>query len=153
MPGEVLSLRIGFARWALVAGAAALLAGPAAAVAAGNTARVSLEVPVGKFKSVRLRSLPRDTVLTVSVTADAPLLVALVAAAQLKKPEPDALFQGAVDRRMSFQVAVPEAGDYYLVLDNRRGKQPVKAGATIQAQRAKGPAGEPAPPARKPGAV
>jgi hypothetical protein len=46
---------------------------------------------------------------------------------------------------MSFQVVIPEASDYYLVLDNRRGTEPVKATATIRAEKAAARPSEPPP--------
>jgi len=78
-----------------------------------SRARVSIEVPQGKTKTVRLRQLPR----------------------------------GAVDSKMSFKVEIPEASEYYLVLDNRRGAGPVKATATIRAERGAASPSRP-PPAK-----
>ena len=128
-------------------GAVALLAG-AQARAAGGTAQVSIEIPAGKTKTVRLRNLPRGTQVTIRIDADGKLVVALVSGVQLKSPKPEALFRGALDRRMSFKVVIPESSDYYLVLDNRRATAAVKARATIRAVRE--PAGPSAPPAAKP---
>lgn len=113
--------------------AAALLAG-AQTWAARGSAQVSIEVPAGKTKTIRLRSLPRGTRLTVRIDAGGKLAVALISRAQLKSPKPEALFRGALDRRMSFMVVIPEPGHYYLVLDNRRGSAAIKARATIQAE-------------------
>jgi len=50
-------------------------------------AAVSLEVPAGQSKSVRLRNLPSGTVLQVAIKSSGRLLVALVSAKQLKSPE------------------------------------------------------------------
>jgi hypothetical protein len=127
---------------------AALLAG-ASPPGMAASAQVSIEVPQGKAKTVRLRKLPRGTVLAVSVSASGRLLVALVSAVQLKSPRPEALFRGALERRMSFKVVIPESSDYFLVLDNRRGTGPVQATATMRAER--GSAAPPASPAPKKG--
>jgi hypothetical protein len=119
------------------------------APAAGGTAQVSVEVPVGKTKTVRLRKLPRGTVIGVSIVAAGKLRIALVSAIQLKSKNPEALFRGALERRLSFRVVIPESSDYYLVLDNRRGTAPVKTTATISAQ--KGAANPARPPPAKDG--
>jgi hypothetical protein len=132
---------------ALALGAAALLAG-AEAGAAGGTVQVSIEIPAGKTKTVRLRNLPRGTQVTVRIDASGRLVVALVSGLQLRSPRPEALFRGALDRRMSFKVVIPEPSDYYLVLDNRRASEAVKARATIRAVReATKPRAPPAKPA------
>jgi hypothetical protein len=128
----------------LALGCAALLAGAALPCVAAS-AQVSIEVPQGKTKTVRLRHLPRGTVLGVAISASGKLVVAVVSAVQLKLPKPEPLFRGAVDRRMSFQVVIPEASDYYLVLDNRRGTEPVKATATIRAEKGANSPSEPPP--------
>jgi hypothetical protein len=125
---------------ALTLGAALCLA-PPAGHAASATVQVSVEVPAGKTRSVRVSNLPRGAIVSVRVEANARLAVALVSAAQLKSKEPQALFRGVLDRSMSFQLGVPEAGHYYLVLDNRRGDEAVKAKATVRAEK---PAATPA---------
>ncbi|MGA7986635.1 MAG: hypothetical protein WCA01_15760 [Burkholderiales bacterium] len=116
----------------LAFGCAALLAGaPQRGWAA--TAQVSIEVPQGKVKSVRLRHLPRGTLVGIAISASARLGVALVGAKQLKSGKPGALFRAVLERRISFKVAIPESDDYYLVFDNRRGASPVSVTATVQA--------------------
>jgi hypothetical protein len=110
--------------------------------------QVSIEIPAGKTKTVRLRNLPRGTQVTVRIDASGKLVVALVSGLQLRSPRPEALFRGALDRRMSFKVVIPEPSDYYLVLDNRRASEAVKARATIRAVReATKPRAPPANPA------
>lgn len=146
MPGALLR-RLGRG---LVLGAALLL--PAApAWAAGGTAQVSMEIDAGKTKTVRLRNLPSGTKVAVAVVSTHRLALALVSRAEAKSPSPEALFKGALDRRMTFSVTIPESDHYYLVLDNRRGAQTVKARVTIRAEhepdRPSSPA--PAPPGGK----
>lgn len=128
----------------LVLAAAAALAGTQA-LAAGGTAQVSIDIPGGKTKTVRLRNLPRGTNVTVRIDAEGKLGVALISAAQLKSSAPEALFRGALDRRMTFQVVIPESGHYYLILDNRRGDTAIKARATIRAVRESTRPGVPSP--------
>lgn len=133
---------------ALALGFAALLASATLPCVAAS-AQVSIEVPQGKTKTVRLRNLPRGTLVGVAIIASGKLRIALVSAAQLKLQNPEALFRGALDRRMSFKVVIPEASDYYLVLDNRRGTEPVKVTAAIRTD--KGAARPSEPPPRKGG--
>ncbi|MGE3569689.1 MAG: hypothetical protein AB7G71_01180 [Burkholderiales bacterium] len=146
MPSAVLSAGRGPAATVLLALAAAVLAG-ASPAGHGASAQVSVEVPEGKTRSVRLRRLPREAVVAVSVRSSAALQVALVSAAQLKSQDPQALFRGALERRLTFQVVIQDAGDYYLVLDNRAGKAAVKVTATIRARKgAAAPRPAPKPP-------
>jgi hypothetical protein len=130
----------------LLACAAMLAGAPQAAVAA--TAQVTIEVPQGKAKSVRLRHLPRGTLVGIAIRASGRIGVALVHAKQLIQKKPRALFRATLERRMSFKVAIPESGDYYLVLDNRRGTKPVRVTATVQAVRGKKRPPAPALPKR-----
>ncbi|MDH4173574.1 MAG: hypothetical protein OEW96_03335 [Betaproteobacteria bacterium] len=132
---------------AVALGAGLLFAG-AEAPAAGGTAQVSVEIPDGKTRTVRLRNLPRGAVVAVRVQAEGALQIALISATQLKSKKPEALFRGALDRSITFQVVLPEPGDYYLVLDNRRGSEPIKARATIRAEK-KPTAPAPAEPGEK----
>lgn len=120
----------------LALGCTALLSGAPRTVSAA-TAQVTLEVPRGKAQSVRLRHLPRGALISVSIRASARLVVVLKSARQLKAKSPDAVFRGALERRLSFRIRIPETDDYYLVLDNRRGAGAVKVTATVRAVRGK----------------
>lgn len=128
MPRPLLGLAAG-----LALGCAAALAGAPPAAAA--TAQVTIDVPAGKIKSVRLRHLPRGTKVGIAITANGRLGVALVSGKQLKGGKPKALFRAAFSRRISFKVAIPASDDYYLVLDNRRGTATVTVTATVKAVR------------------
>lgn len=146
MPRPLLRTGAHGLRLAVVLGAAAFLAS-VQAWAAGGTAQVSIEVPAAKTKTVRLRNLPRGTHVTVRIDAGGKLGVALISGAQLKSRTPEALFRGVLDRRMTFQVVIPEPGHYFLILDNRRGSAAIKARATIQADRDSTRPSAPAPEA------
>lgn len=115
---------------------AALLLFASAGVAAADAA-VSVEVPAGKSKTVRLRNLPGGASMAVRIVTSGKVLVALVSAKQ------QALFRGVAERRMAFRVSIPERGDYYLVLSNRGGTEPLEVQAEIRALRA---TPRPAPP-------
>ena len=115
--------------------AALLLLVPASAAA--NEAAVSTEVPAGQSKSVRLRNLPQGAVLTIAIATTGRLLVALVGAKELKRSRNRAktVFRGAVDRRLGFRVTIPEADDYYLVLNNQKGSEALTVETQIRAVR------------------
>jgi hypothetical protein len=136
---------------AVLLGAAFLFGGAEEVAAAAGTAQVSVEIPSGKTRTVRLRNLPRGTVVAVRVRAAGKLQIALISAAQLKSKHPEALFRGALDRSITFQVILPEPGDYYLVLDNRRGVEPIRARATIRAEKKPAAPQTPGPRENKPG--
>jgi len=83
-------------------------------------AAVSLEVPAGQSKSVRLRNLPSGTVLQWrSSPAPAAGRAGEREAAQIARRQPEPVFRGALDRSLSFKVVVPETSDYFLVLKQR----------------------------------
>jgi hypothetical protein len=119
-----------------------------AAPGAANEAAVSTEVPAGQSKSVRLRNLPHGTVLTIAIVTSGRLLVALVGAKELKRSRSQAktVFRGAVDRKLAFRITIPEADDYYLVLNNRKGPEALTVETQIRAVRGRArpkPAPEP----------
>lgn len=146
MPIKLLILAAGSV-WSILAISAALLLGHATP-ALGATVQVSSEVPVGKTKTIRLRRLPSGAIVAVRIRSSAALQVALVSAVQLKTSDPRALFRGALDRSLTFQVVVPASSDYYLILDNRRGTGSAQVEATISARKApkSDPAGKPKKP-------
>lgn len=123
---------------------AALLVSLPSALPAAELA-VAIEVPAGRAKSVRLRAVPAGALLAVRIVASGRVLVSLVGARQLKEPTPDSkpVFRAAVQERIGFRVAIPEADDYVLVLSNRAGKEAVSVEVEIRAVRRK-----PQPPPR-----
>ena len=124
---------------ALLAALLLFLAGPAAAAEAG----LAVQVPAGESKSIRLRNLPLGAVLIVRVIASGKLPVALVSATELRSSTPRALFRAVIDRKLSFKVTIPESGDYFLVLNNRRGAEALDVETDIRAERGRV---KPAPP-------
>jgi hypothetical protein len=54
------------------------------------------------------------------------------------------LFQGTVERQLQFSVVIPAAGDYFVIFDNRRGKEAQKVRILIRAERPRSP--DPMPP-------
>lgn len=121
-----------------------------ATAAPAAQATLNVDVPPGKWKAVRLRNLPKGAVVAVEVESSGKVAVALVDAANsrrlptLLRP----LFQAQVDRRLSFSVTTPAAGDYFVVLDNRSGGEPRAIELTIRAARGtEGATTEEMPPA------
>lgn len=110
-------------------------------------ALLSVEVPPAKWKAVRLKNLPKDTALGIQVQSSGPIDVILIHRDELKRfpaavnPE----FQGSVDRKLSFSVAIPKSGDYFVILDNRQHAEARKVRILIRAERGKNPDGR-APP-------
>jgi len=106
-------------------------------VAEAAKAQVNSEVPAGKWKAVRLKNLPEGAGLGIRVIANGSLAVILVHEAELKRyPEPvSPVFQGTLDRTLTFSVVVPESGNYYVILDNRRGAEERRVRVQIEARR------------------
>lgn len=100
-------------------------------------AEVNSKVPPGKWKAVRLKNLPEGAGLGVKVIANGSLVVIFVHEAELKRyPAPvSPVFQGTLDRTLSFSVVVPDSGNYYVILDNRRGTTERRVRVQIQARR------------------
>ena len=116
------------------------------------SAELSAEVPAKKWKALRLRGLPQGASLAVRVETSGPLVVIFVHQSELKRFPENRLrpqFSGAVERRLSFRVRLPAAGDYYVILDNRRGDGDREVRVQIQAVPARKPAPRP-PPGREP---
>jgi hypothetical protein len=118
---------------ALVVALLTFLAGPAAAAEAG----VSVEIPPGELKTIRLRNIPLGTTVAVRIVSSGRLLVALVGGRQLKPAagaKAKTVFRGMVEGTLSFKVTIPEKDDYYLVLNNRRGTKALSVEADIRAE-------------------
>ncbi len=108
--------------------------------------RLSMEVPSGKVKTLRLRNLPQNAAVAVQVRTSGEVMVAFLDTADFKRfPQVvRPLFTGRVEKQILFSLKMPEAGDYYVVLDNRLGQEPRKVTLTIRAARGqpKGEGGE-----------
>ena len=104
-------------------------------VAQAAKAQVNSKVPAGKWKAVRLKNLPEGASLSVRVAANGSLVVILVHESELKRyPSPiSPAFQGTLDRTLSFSVAIPDSGNYYIIFDNRRGAEERRVRILIEA--------------------
>jgi hypothetical protein len=127
--------------------AVALYVAPGALAA---EAAMSVDLPSGRHKAVRLRNLPKGAVMAVVVQTSGPIAISLLSESEYRRfPKiEDPVFLGTVDRKLSFTVTIPDAGNFYLVLDNRRAQDARKVKFLIRAQRGRTPEGgepEPAP--------
>ncbi len=111
----------------------ALLSCPLFTEAKTQTAKVAVDVSVGQYKAVRLKNLPRNSVVKVDIKCDGVVTVLFATEEQYKEypniPRP--LFQSKVSDTFNFMVTVPETGYYYLVFDNGAGSRAVKLDAII----------------------
>lgn len=99
-----------------------------------QTAKVSVDVDPGVWKSVRLKNLPQNASLKVEVKCDSPITFVLVNEGEYGS-YPDisrSLFQSTVRDSLSFAVKIPATGNYYLVFDNSEGKSTVKVDTVVQ---------------------
>ena len=119
-----------------------------------TAAKISLaaEVAAHKWKGVRLRGLQKGGSLAVRIEASGPLVVLLVHESEIRKfpagVKPS--FAGSLERRLSFRLAVPLSGSYYVILDNRKGAEKRSLRLLIEALPAR-PLKPPSPPPGKPG--
>jgi hypothetical protein len=94
-------------------------------LAASGPVMLNMDVPAGAWKAARLKNLPKNAVVAVQVESNGEILVALLDSTSKGKPDVSRpLFTGRVEKRLSFSVTVSQAGDHYLVFDNRRGSEP-----------------------------
>jgi hypothetical protein len=111
--------------------------------AAAAEAAMSVDLPGGKHKAVRLRNLPKGAIMAVAVQTSGPIAISLLSELDYRRfPKvQDPVFLGTVDRKLSFTVSIPAAGNFYLVLDNRRAQDARKVRFLIRAQRGQSPEG------------
>ena len=85
-----------------------------------------VDVPARKLKSVRIRNLAKEAVVSVSVQSDGEIVVAFVGPRDPTQPSQKSqpLFSGRLERRLTFSVTIPAAGQYYVIFDNRSGEEP-----------------------------
>lgn len=112
-------------------------------IASGVAAQVkgpvtfSLDVLPGKWKAVRLRNLPKDAVIAYRVQTSGEVMVSFLDADDFERFPAVArpLFSGRVEKQATFSLKIPAAGHYYVVFDNRSGKESRGVTLTIRAAR------------------
>jgi hypothetical protein len=127
-----------------------LLAGiPACGIANAAQATLNIEVAPARWKAVRLKNLPKGATVELTVACTGTLDLIFMHRDELKRfpAAVSPLFQATVERKIEFSVVIPVSGDYYVILDNRRGKEAQKVRILIRAERP-GPSNiRPPPPA------
>lgn len=100
---------------------------------------VNVDVAPGKWKAVRLKSLPKDAIIALEVKCDDEITVTVIGSGDyLKFPNTHRpIFVGRVQKKLSFSLTIPESGHYYVVLDNRSGLQQQAVKVTVTAARGK----------------
>lgn len=147
MQGQVLVVFRPLRAW--IACCAALLAfGADCSGAQAAQALVNAEVPAAKWKAIKLKNLPQGTKVGIQAEShNGSLDLIFIHGDELKRfpaavsPE----FQGSVERKLAFSAVVSKKGDYYIILDNRRGAEPRKVRLLIRAERTKAPEGSAVP--------
>ena len=96
------------------------------------SAMVNVDVPAGTFKSIRLKTLPKGTLVEVRIESSGSIFVAMVnTKGYVSSSRP--LFVGQIDKTISFSVTIPKLDDYYLVIDNRKGTEDRSVGIAFKA--------------------
>lgn len=119
----------------------ACLAWMAAEPAFSVEATINVDVPGGKWKGVRLKSLPRGVSVALRIESSDALRVIVVDGSELRRfPNTRPLFEASMEKRLGFSVVIPRSGDYYVVFDNRKSTEPRQVKLNVKAE----------PPARSP---
>jgi len=115
--------------------------GPSISAAKAAQATLNTEVEPAKWKAIRLKNLPKGTSVSLAVTSSGTVDLIFIHQDELKRfpAAVNPLFQGTVERKLEFSVVIPTSGDYYVIFDNRQGKQPQKVRVVIRAERGKSP--------------
>ena len=110
---------------------------PASGIANAAQAILNTEVEPAKWKAVRLKNLPKGAAVALTVVCSGTVDLIFVHQDELKRfpAAVNPLFQGTVERKLEFSVVIPASGDYYVIFDNRRGKESQKVRILIRAER------------------
>lgn len=149
MPGEIQMNRRLLHAILLIA-AISFFGGPAPfGVANAAQAMLNTEVPPAKWKAVRLKNLPEGVAVGLTVECSGTVDLIFVHQDELKRfpAAVNPLFQGTVEKKLAFSVVIPASGDYYIIFDNRRGKDIQKVKILIRAERTRSPDVKPPSPA------
>ena len=113
---------------------------PAAAQVNGPIT-LSVDVPSGRWKTVRLRNVPTGTIVAVEVQTSRDVIVALVDGTEYRRypAVQRPLFSGRVEKHISFSVTTEAAGDYFVVFDNLSGREARAVTVKVLASRGKQP--------------
>lgn len=122
--------------WGIVLIWSLLLCGVAPfAFGAEKSAEVNSEVLPHRWSAVRLSNVDRGATLEVKLQLDGQTTIALVNESQLKRYPRVArpLFRTETRNRANFSIVAPRSGNYYLIVDNRKGASRRKYSLSIKA--------------------
>jgi hypothetical protein len=102
---------------------------------ADGLATLNVDISPGKWKSVRLKNLPKEANVAVQVVSNGEIVVVFVDSKNYQRfsGSPRPLFAGRVEKQLAFSISIPEKGDYFVVLDNRAGQETRAAKVTVRA--------------------
>ena len=146
MPGEIQVNWRWLARAVLIAAAIGCCAGgPSINAAKAAQAILNTEVEPAKWKAIRLKNLPKGASVSLVAAATGTVDLIFIHQDELKRfpAAVNPLFQGTVERKLEFSVVIPTAGDYYVIFDNRQGKELQKVRLLIRATAPKLPDAKP----------
>lgn len=133
--------------WALLT-LAVLLAIPSlgtVAEPAQKAVAATVEIPAQGWKGIRMRKLPAGARLDLKIASDGDIVVQLLDADAFEHLPLGAtpLVSGRTDTTLSLSTRVPSSGEWYVVLDNRKGSaaRSVKVDITATAPTAAQPSG------------
>jgi hypothetical protein len=93
-----------------------------------------VDVPPGERRSLKVRDVPVEARLEVEVRATGPVHVSLVGPLEGAPAQPPAVvFEGSATNHLTFSARVPQRGSYFVVLDNREGKEMRSVALTVRA--------------------
>lgn len=109
---------------------------------------MNTEVEPAKWKAIRLKNLPKGTSVGLAATSSGTVDLIFIHQNELKRfpAAVNPLFQGTVERKLEFSVVIPTPGDYYVIFDNRQGKELQKVRLLIRALAPKLPDAKPSSP-------
>ncbi|MEO8007874.1 MAG: hypothetical protein ABI728_05065 [Betaproteobacteria bacterium] len=122
--------------------------GPSIDVAKAAQAILNTEVEPAKWKAIRLKNLPKGTSVGLAAASSGTIDLIFIHQDELKRfpAAVNPLFQGTVERKLEFSVVIPASGDYFVIFDNRKGKEPQKVRLLIRAVAPKHPDAGPQSP-------
>lgn len=94
-----------------------------------------MDVEAGQWKSARLKLLPKNTTLHISASSkEIVSVLVLNEKSFLRLPTvQNPLFQDAINKNLTFSIRIPNIDNYYLVIDNRKGKNHASVHFDIEA--------------------
>lgn len=98
-----------------------------------KSAQLAIDVPAGKWKTVRLKNLPMNAAVKVEIKSEGAVTLFFIDQKNyekypnIKRP----LFKSRVINTLSFTVKIPSTGHYYLIFDNVAGVREARLDVTI----------------------